>query len=485
MNWSTRLRRWVRIRTPPVLVASMKPTAATVLPAPVACSNQKRRAAPGSSGASSTTSSSSSDGASSQSWGSSSGASSSSSTSSSSSSSRSASALGSAPASASASPSSSTSSSTSAGRSPLRRSSSELTCCCAISSASVPGERVDLVRVQFGAVAQLRRFVGEEALQPQQQGEVAAPLDRGVLGPVVELAQRRVEGTAAGGARRQRLGPLAVEQERLAGELRRTLDIGARRNCRCRGNIAGLGHRRLLGSASAEHETYGRRQVNEGAGDSYPSPRRSQAVRITSEPNVRIVITERMTTRRTLRTALSLRALRWPCVGDRLRLLRGRRLRRQAPRLRDALWPAPPHRWRRCTPRPTSCSRAARTPIEKRIASLKGYPVVANVWASWCGPCRFEFPILQKLSARYGKRVAFLGVNSQDSDDAADHVPRRGPGPLPELHRPRQEDRRLARRHPRPPRHRLLRPRRQARLPQAGPLRRTTPNSKKTFSATR
>jgi thiol-disulfide isomerase/thioredoxin len=57
--------------------------------------------------------------------------------------------------------------------------------------------------------------------------------------------------------------------------------------------------------------------------------------------------------------------------------------------------------------------------FEDRIAALQGYPVVANLWASWCDPCRQEFPTLQKLSARYGKQVAFLGVNSQDSDDAA------------------------------------------------------------------
>ncbi len=55
----------------------------------------------------------------------------------------------------------------------------------------------------------------------------------------------------------------------------------------------------------------------------------------------------------------------------------------------------------------------------QRIEALRGYPIVANLWASWCGPCRAEFPTLQKLSARYGKRVAFLGVNSQDSDGFA------------------------------------------------------------------
>lgn len=68
---------------------------------------------------------------------------------------------------------------------------------------------------------------------------------------------------------------------------------------------------------------------------------------------------------------------------------------------------------------------------EKRIDALRGYPVVVNVWASWCGPCRFEFPVLQKLSARYGKEVAFLGVNSEDSDDAAATFLREEPVPYP------------------------------------------------------
>ncbi len=57
--------------------------------------------------------------------------------------------------------------------------------------------------------------------------------------------------------------------------------------------------------------------------------------------------------------------------------------------------------------------------FEQRVGELQGYPVVANLWASWCHPCRAEFPTLQKLSARYGKEVAFLGVNSEDSRDSA------------------------------------------------------------------
>src|SRR3954466_7151066 len=57
---------------------------------------------------------------------------------------------------------------------------------------------------------------------------------------------------------------------------------------------------------------------------------------------------------------------------------------------------------------------------KQRLAELKGHPVVVNQWASWCGPCRAEFPHFQKLSVALGKRVAFMGVDSMDNDgDAA------------------------------------------------------------------
>jgi cytochrome c biogenesis protein CcmG/thiol:disulfide interchange protein DsbE len=69
--------------------------------------------------------------------------------------------------------------------------------------------------------------------------------------------------------------------------------------------------------------------------------------------------------------------------------------------------------------------------FDARLAELRGYPVVVNVWASWCVPCRQEFPVLQKLSARYGKKVAFLGLNSEDSDDAAATFLREEPVPYP------------------------------------------------------
>jgi cytochrome c biogenesis protein CcmG, thiol:disulfide interchange protein DsbE len=65
------------------------------------------------------------------------------------------------------------------------------------------------------------------------------------------------------------------------------------------------------------------------------------------------------------------------------------------------------------------------------IAGLKGHPVVINKWASWCAPCRGEFPVLQSTSVTYGKRVAFLGLDSKDNDADAARFLRHFPVPYP------------------------------------------------------
>lgn len=46
-------------------------------------------------------------------------------------------------------------------------------------------------------------------------------------------------------------------------------------------------------------------------------------------------------------------------------------------------------------------------------------PVVLNVWASWCIPCRSEAPLLRQAEAQFGDRVRFIGVAVRDRQDAA------------------------------------------------------------------
>jgi thiol-disulfide isomerase/thioredoxin len=56
-----------------------------------------------------------------------------------------------------------------------------------------------------------------------------------------------------------------------------------------------------------------------------------------------------------------------------------------------------------------------RDAFDARLRALRGHPVVVNVWGSWCAPCRVELPIIQRASLDWGKRVAFLGVDTSDN----------------------------------------------------------------------
>jgi thiol-disulfide isomerase/thioredoxin len=53
------------------------------------------------------------------------------------------------------------------------------------------------------------------------------------------------------------------------------------------------------------------------------------------------------------------------------------------------------------------------------LAELRGTPVVVNIWAAWCPPCRVEAPGLTKVSREFEGRVQFLGVDILDNREDA------------------------------------------------------------------
>ena len=73
---------------------------------------------------------------------------------------------------------------------------------------------------------------------------------------------------------------------------------------------------------------------------------------------------------------------------------------------------------------------SASTPIEGELPTASpdqvaefvrtdGRPAVVNVWASWCGPCRSEAPLLREAWQEYGDEVLFVGVDVQDTQEGA------------------------------------------------------------------
>lgn len=80
--------------------------------------------------------------------------------------------------------------------------------------------------------------------------------------------------------------------------------------------------------------------------------------------------------------------------------------------------------------------RGGQPALQRRIAAMKGHPVVVNVWASWCGPCNEEAPSFQRVSLDRGREVAFIGVNLKDSRSGARGFLRRYPSTYPSYEDP-------------------------------------------------
>jgi len=72
---------------------------------------------------------------------------------------------------------------------------------------------------------------------------------------------------------------------------------------------------------------------------------------------------------------------------------------------------------------------------EVNLAQYKGQVVMINFWASWCGPCRQEMPLLEDIYKKYNKLgFTLLGVNVEPDSKAADDWLKQTPVSFPVLY---------------------------------------------------
>ena len=77
--------------------------------------------------------------------------------------------------------------------------------------------------------------------------------------------------------------------------------------------------------------------------------------------------------------------------------------------------------------------------FEKVLARERGKPIVVNKWASWCGPCRLEFPFFRDQAKKRKGEVVFIGVNSNDNRGDAEEFLKEEPVPYKHFEDPRLE----------------------------------------------
>jgi cytochrome c biogenesis protein CcmG, thiol:disulfide interchange protein DsbE len=77
--------------------------------------------------------------------------------------------------------------------------------------------------------------------------------------------------------------------------------------------------------------------------------------------------------------------------------------------------------------------------FQKKLDNERGKPVVVNKWASWCGPCRLEFPLFRKQAEKRRGKVVFIGVDSNDNRGDAEDFLKEEPVPFKHFEDPKLE----------------------------------------------
>lgn len=85
---------------------------------------------------------------------------------------------------------------------------------------------------------------------------------------------------------------------------------------------------------------------------------------------------------------------------------------------------------------PTALPRFSPAQFKALLASLKGKPLVVNIWASWCGPCNAEAPGLAAVAREFQGKVQFLGVDILDHLEPARAFVRKYGWPYPSVFDP-------------------------------------------------